>query len=123
MNRMQLGGGLVLAGLLCSVPLQADDLSQETARLCDRMKHCALSNIQDSGLPPEMQTMIRQQLDMACQGMEAKYGVMAQSHELYQPALACVKSLQSLSCAEMEEDNDDALTPACERYEALSEKY
>ena len=44
-----------------------------------------------------------------------------QNTELEHAATACVKSMAELSCSAIE--SGDAQTPACDRYEALAEKF
>lgn len=111
-----------LAVLLTSVAAHADDLGDEVTTLCEKMKQCTLDSMAEAEMAPEMKMMITQQLDMACVGLQARFGAAAQAHSLYQPALACVKSMQAMSCQEIEE-SDDSITPECDRYQELAEGY
>lgn len=116
---IKIGAG-VLSALLLAIPVQADDLGEEVSRVCEQMKQCTLDRMAGAEMAPEMKMMITQQLDMACVGLQARFGAAAQAHALYQPALACVKSMQALSCQEIEE-SDDSITPECDRYQELAE--
>lgn len=111
------------AGLLATLLLapvgaaNADEFSEGVQKLCDKMKQCTLESLKGQEIPPEMKGMIEQQLDQSCVTLEANYAVALQSQELYQPAIACMKSLLSMSCQEIQQAGT-AQTGACKELEA-----
>ena len=58
-------------------------------------------------------------LENMCITMQANVQQVPVDHPLYQPAVACMRSLESLSCEEMQAP-DRTTTPACQEYEKLA---
>jgi hypothetical protein len=108
--------------VLVLAPAGADELGDAMNGLCDKMKQCARENMAGQSIPPEMHDMVERMLDESCAKLGQSYGVAVQGHELYRPAVTCMNSLQSLSCAEIQ-DQGQYSTQACKDFEKASEKF
>lgn len=111
---------LPLLSLLCVYSL-ADDLGDAAQGLCDAVKSCALEQIAKEDLTPEMRQMMEPMLENMCATMQANVQQVPAGHPLYQPAVACMRSLESLSCAQMQA-LDRTTTPECQEYEKLAKE-
>lgn len=99
---------------------QNEDLASEMNKFCDKMKSCATEQMAGSGLSSDMEAMIMQNMEGVCAGMEAQFQAAVSNNRMYQPALACLRSMQSMSCQQLQ-DSDGAASAECERYEAMVE--
>jgi hypothetical protein len=114
----QLTAGLMAAMLLAPVgAANADEFTEGVQKLCDKMKQCAMESLKGQEIPPEMKGMIEQQLDQSCVSLEQNYAAALQNEELYQPAIACMNSLLSKSCEEIQQSGTNQ-TGACKELEA-----
>ena len=104
--------------LLCAAAV-ADDLTDAAQGLCDSVRTCALEQIASEDLTPEVREMMEPMLDNMCVTMRTKIQEVPPSHPLYRPAVACLRSLESLTCEQMQ-NPDRASTPECEEYEKLT---
>ncbi|MDN2567529.1 hypothetical protein N1F89_15000 [Aquibium sp. A9E412] len=112
--------GLALAA---AAPATADPLSEASQAMCAQAKSCALQEMEGAeGMSEAVKAQITQGLDSMCVAMEENFAAVAQYHELYDPAVACLNSMAALSCAELEAMDANG-TPACQEYERLAEKY
>lgn len=109
---------LPLLSLLC-VHAAADDISDAAQGLCDAVKSCALEQISKEDLTPEIQQMMEPMLENMCTTMQANVQQVPAGHPLYEPAVACMRSLESLSCEQMQ-NLDRTTTPECQEYEKLA---
>lgn len=109
---------LPLLSALC-VNSVADDLGDAARGLCDAVKSCALEQIAREDLTPEMQQMMEPMLENMCTTMQANVQQVPAGHPLYKPAVSCMRSLESLSCEQMQA-LDRTTTPECQEYEKLA---
>ena len=116
MKRHQLG--ILAAGLVLATPLQADEFADAAMGLCEKVKSCAMQQMAMEDLTPEVRQMMEPMLEGMCASMQARIGEVPTGHPYYEPSLACMRSLESLSCENMEDPNS-MQTPACEKYQAL----
>jgi hypothetical protein len=112
-----LAAGL-LSTLLLSGAAGADEIADAALALCEKVKACAMSEIAEEDLTDEMRQMMQPMLDNMCANMQARVQAVPTDHGLYQPAVACMRSMQALSCEEMQ--TSQANTPACQEYEKLA---
>lgn len=108
---------LVLVSLAGAV--SADELMEASRGLCDNVKTCALEQIAEEDMTPEMRGMMEPMLQNMCTAMNSKVGEVPTGHGHYKWAVACIRSMQSLSCAQLQ-DPDQAVTPECEQYEKMA---
>lgn len=112
-------GKILLAALAFSPAgnAAADALVEASQGLCDSIKTCALSQIASQDLTPEIRAMMEPMLENMCAAMNSKVQEVPTSHGLYRPALACMRSMQALTCEQMQSQTS---TPECQQYEALA---
>ncbi|NND66568.1 MAG: hypothetical protein HKN19_03175 [Halioglobus sp.] len=109
--------------LLClALPAQAEKMTEASLALCEKVKECALQQLQQENFTPEMRQMMEPMLSGMCQAVRAQITEVPTGHPLYAPALACMESMAQLSCAQLQ-GKDDTKTPECEEYRRQAEKY
>ena len=114
-NRTLLALVFLLPGI---AQLSADELLNETQVLCTNIKTCVLEQMAGQDLSPEMRQQMEPMMANMCTNMSSRIGEVPTGHGLYQPAIACIRSMQSLSCAQIQ-DPAHAVTPECAQYEEL----
>lgn len=107
--------------VLLAPPVMADDLSGAASDLCEKVKACSMAQIAEADMTPEMRQMMEPMLDSMCQTMQQGVSEVPTGHELYQPAVACMRSMAQLSCTDFQ-DESKVQTPACVKYQELAEK-
>jgi hypothetical protein len=112
----------LIISTIFSVPTLADEYADGSLALCEKIKSCALAQMGSQEITPEIRQMMQPMLDGMCSNMMVSMPEVAESHAMYKPAMACMKSLEALSCEQMQQTSE-ANTPACKEYEALAEKY
>lgn len=106
-----------------AAPAAADDMAKAAGDLCETVKSCALKQMGASDMTPEMKEMMGPMLDGMCQGITASIGSVPQGHEMYAPAVACMRSMNKLGCALVENGGSAQDTPECKKYAEMAEKY
>lgn len=99
-----------------AVPIAADELTEASRALCDNVKSCALEQMAEQELTPEMREMLEPMLANMCTQMNSKIKEVPTDHGLYKPAVACIRSMQSLTCEQIQ-DGMQEQTPECQEYE------
>ena len=97
-------------------PLAADELAEASRGLCDNVKTCALEQMAAQELTPEMREMMEPMLANMCTQMNSQIKDVPTDHGLYKPAVACIRSMQSLTCEQMQ-NGMQTQTPECQQYE------
>lgn len=113
---------LVTLGMLAwlwTVPTQADDFYKAAEDLCETIKSCAIKQMGASEITPDMRKMMEPMLAQMCNGMKAKIGQVPTGHVLHDPAVACMRSMDKLGCAVLEEGGN-VETAECKKYEELA---
>jgi hypothetical protein len=98
---------------------RADELTDATQALCDSVKSCALEQVAQQGLTEEMQETMGPMLDNMCADMRSQIQSVPADHALYKPAVGCLRSMVSLDCQQMQ-DQEAVKTPECAEYEQLA---
>ena len=110
---------VLAAALLSTLPLvdhvAADEIGNAALALCEKLKACATAEIAEEDLTDEMRQMMQPMLDNMCANMQARVEAVPRGHGLYEPAVACMRSMQALSCEEMQ--TSQVNTPECQEYE------
>ncbi|MGB1140000.1 MAG: hypothetical protein ACPG1A_03810 [Halioglobus sp.] len=109
-------------GLVLAAPLAADEFTDVAMGLCEKVKSCAMKQIATEELTPEVRQMMEPMLENMCANMQANIGEVPTGHELYEPALSCMRSMEQLSCERMQ-DPDSMRTPECDKYQDLVKKH
>ncbi len=97
----------------------ADDITSAAKDLCEKVRSCAMAQVAEEDLTPELRQMMDPMLDNMCANMQSKVQEVATGHPLYQPSIACMRSMEALSCEEMQ-DPASMQTSECETYEKLA---
>ena len=98
---------------------RAEELSDAAQSLCEKVKSCAMEQLEGVELTPEARQMMQPALDGMCEQVRGRVSDVPTGHPLYKPAVACMQSMSALTC-EMMQDTDTLQTPACEEYEKLA---
>jgi hypothetical protein len=110
---------VILGSIVTLVPAHADELAEASVTLCEKVKSCALAEVAEEDLTPQARQMMQPMLDSMCAQVQSAVGNVPSGHPLYAPAVACMQSMNSLSC-EMMQDEAQARTPACQTFENLA---
>lgn len=109
----------ITVGLVLPVAGHANSLMKASEKLCEKFKQCALEQMDQSELTPEMRQMIQPMLDGVCLKATSQIAEVAEGHPHYKAALACAESIQSLECATLASDSDMPPTKECQAYGEL----
>ena len=110
---------VIPALLALQQPASADELEDVSLQLCEKVQSCALAQMQEQDLTPEVREMMQPMLEGMCADMQGKVEDVPRDHRMYKPALECMRSMASLSCEAMQHENR-ARTPECEEYDRLA---
>jgi hypothetical protein len=110
---------VIFCCLVTPVPAGADELAEAGLTLCEKVKSCALAQVAEEDLTPQAREMMQPMLDSMCAQVQGAASNVPVGHPLYAPAVACLQSMNSLSC-EMMQDTVQARTAACETFENLA---
>jgi len=113
-NLASLSTILTLSAVLCSTQASAaDEYLEVSMQACNHLKSCAKQNMQD--IPPEYRQMVEQSLATMCQALPSAESIpgFSPNHKLYQPAVACMKSITAQSCKQLE--TSEGSTPECDK--------
>jgi hypothetical protein len=103
---------------LVSFSVRADDLASAALDLCEKVKSCAMAQMAEEDLTPEMRQMMQPMLDNMCAKMQGKVEAVPAGHAMHAPAVACMRSMEALSCEAMQ--GEQVRTPECEAYQKLA---
>ena len=103
-------------------PAQAGELADEALGLCEKVKSCALAQMNQSDITPQMRQMIQPTLDTMCDQVTSKVSDVPQGHAMYDSAVACMRSMRTLACEDMV-NSQPTVTPACREYEEMARRY
>lgn len=114
---------LIIVLLSVSQWTVADNLAQQTMQLCEKIKSCALAELDGQELPADMKAMVISSMDGICAAMSTEFNNdnIKEYEELGKQAQACMSSLSSMSCASLMDGEND--TPACKELEKRAEAY
>ncbi len=94
----------------------AATLSNATNTLCTKIKSCATVQMQQQQLPPAMQEMMSAMLDETCTKTISPYADKATNAGLEKKAVACIESINRLSCGTLMQGSE-VNTKACKALE------
>ena len=103
-----------------ALPASANELAESATQLCDKIKQCTIAQMGEADLTPAMRQRIEPMINSMCYSMRAGIEEVPTNHELYQPAVACMKSMASLSCDDFQDANR-VQTPECKDYQEQAE--
>jgi len=110
--------------LLSAVQIaSADTIDQQSLQLCEKIKSCALTELEGQDMSADMKSMVLSSMDGMCQAMATEFSneSIKEYDDLRQQASACMASLSSLSCPQLMDGATD--TPECVALEKSASKY
>ena len=107
---LNVGAGMAL--LLAMTTASAESLESAANDLCEKVKACSLA---------ELKAMMEPILEGMCAAMSEGIQEVPVEHELYASAVACMRSMANLSCADFR-DGSRVETPECLSYREKAEK-
>lgn len=116
-----LTAGAGLAMLVAAANVGADSLESAANDLCEKVKSCSLAELNQQDLTPEMKAMMEPMLENMCAAMRQGIQEVPVEHELYASAVACMRSMANLSCADFQ-DESKVETSECLTYREMAEK-
>jgi hypothetical protein len=108
----------ILASMLSGYSI-ADDLTDAAEGLCDTIRTCALEAVAGQDLTDELRHKMEPVLENNCAAMRSRVQAVHANHELYQQAVMCLRSMESLSCPQLQ-DAGEVKTPECTEYDRLA---
>lgn len=114
---------LFIALLSLAQWVMAENMDQQSLQMCEKVKSCALAELDGQELPEEMRTMVMASMDGMCQAMDSSFkeDKINEYADLYKQAELCMESLMSLSCDSFM--NGETETAACTDLEKETAKY
>ncbi|ODN70044.1 hypothetical protein [Methylobrevis pamukkalensis] len=110
----------VLASGLLAAPAAAEDLAEATSQLCAKVKGCVSAEIATAtDMSDAQKAEATRSLDTMCAAIEQSFSIATRQHRLNDPALACVRSMNALDCAELM-GVDGPMTVDCETFQGLA---
>ena len=97
----------------------ATSLNDATDTLCRKIKSCATAQLEQQDLPPAMLQMMKAMFDETCASMISPYADKATSAGLEKKAIACIESINTLSCTSLMQDSGGE-TAECKTLEAAA---
>jgi hypothetical protein len=99
----------------------ADDLTDAAEGLCDTIRSCALEAVAGDDLTDVLRQKMDPVLEGNCAQMRSRVQVVPPGNTLYQPAVNCLRSMESLSCPELH-NAGEVKTPECTEYDRLAKE-
>ncbi len=115
MKRLVLG---VLVLFSATVVAQNEEFVTATNKVCEKMKSCSLAELEAQNLAPEIMAMMRPMMSEMCSQVLGQFEVALTSHAYYKPSIACLNSIENLSCSEILNSRSD-VTPECAAFRKL----
>ena len=97
----------------------ATSLNEATDTLCRKIKSCASAQLEQQNLPPTMLQMMKAMFDETCASMISPYADKATNAGLEKKAIACIESVNTLSCSTLMQDSGGE-TAECKTLEAAA---
>ncbi|PCJ35039.1 MAG: hypothetical protein COA75_11690 [Cellvibrionales bacterium] len=83
----------------------ATSLNEATDNLCRKIKSCATTQLAQQDLPPAMLQMMKAMFDETCASMISPYADKATDAGLEKKTIACIESINTLSCPALMQDS------------------
>ena len=110
---------LLLSALILPSIASATSLNEATDTLCRKIKSCASAQLEQQDLPPAMLQMMKAMFDETCASMISPYADKATNAGLEKKAIACIASINTLSCTNLMQ-NSGGETAECKTLEAAA---
>ena len=107
-----------ILALMLSGYSSADELTDAADGLCDTIKTCALEAVAGQDLSDELRQQMDPVLEGNCAEMRSRVQAVSANEKLYQPAVGCLRSMESLSC-NLLHNMSQVKTAECAEYDRL----
>jgi len=104
--------------LALAIPASAESIADAAQDLCEMVKECSLAQIKKEDLTPELLQMMEPMLENMCANMRNQVQEVPDNHALYGKSIACMRSMEAVGCAGMENPAGFD-TPACQEFQQL----
>ena len=111
----------LLFALLFAGLVQADDIADSSQRICAKVKTCGVAQLEAQGLQSEMVDMMKAMFDGMCQSMVAPYINRANDAGLEKKAMACLDTIEDMSCDQLM-NGDGNQTEECKELEKAADE-
>ncbi|MGB0920604.1 MAG: hypothetical protein ACPG06_02485 [Alphaproteobacteria bacterium] len=98
---------------------QADDYLEATNALCEKIKSCAMAEMDVEAMPADQRAMMENMMAGMCANIQQNY-TAAPGSPYYDDAAACMRSMAALSCTEFQEMDEENATAACKSFRAAA---
>lgn len=90
--------------VLMSAVSQAQGFEQAAEGYCEKLKFCAMEQVQgDQSLPEDLMPIVLGQVDSMCSNRKQNYLQVSKDYSLEKEAIACMNSFATLSCDSIDE--------------------
>ena len=116
---------LILVALVFSLSqsVWAGTIEQQSLQLCEKIKSCAVAELEGEDMPADMKEMVMSSMNGMCVAMASEFNndSIKEYADLRKQAEACMTSLAALSCSQLM--NGATETPACVKLEKSAATY
>lgn len=120
--------------MIIAVALMLPHLAQATAfqsewnKYCNKVKECTMEQMGQNAdeIPQAMRDMVMKSMEGMCSAMEEKFteAKQAEYSDIADAGAECLRSLNSMSCAQMTQgDGQQLQTEECREYQELAESH
>jgi len=99
----------------------ADKLTEMTGAVCEKIKTCGVAQLEQQGLPAETVQMMKAMFDGMCTSMVSPYINRTLDAGLEKKAVACLDSIQSMSCPDLMQGGADN-SAECKEFEKAADE-
>jgi len=110
----------VIIALLVVSPVNAD-LTKSTDELCVKIKTCSLQEIENQGVPEEMQAAMVGLFDGMCATWMKPYADTIGQAGLENKAKGCIDSVVAESCESLLAQQGKFISPECKEFEEAAD--
>ena len=110
----------LLVIFLFSGVANATGLSDATTTVCDKVKLCGTAQLERQQLSPDLEAMLTLMVNGMCEAIVAPYVSQAINAGLEQKAVACLETLDAMSCDQLLDGGGNE-SKACQELEKAAE--
>ncbi|MEZ5880162.1 MAG: hypothetical protein R3D35_05780 [Nitratireductor sp.] len=123
LKHLQPAASVLTLSMLLAAPAFATEYADSYDRLCNKMKSCAMSQMQDAeGMTEDMKAMVMNSLNSMCESIEVGFGTALVYQDLLGSAAQCMDSMAEQSCESLQRSDADK-TPQCLEFRQKAKKY
>ena len=98
-----------------------DEMTAAAEMFCEKVKVCAMAQMAEEDMTPEVRGMMEPILNNMCSNIQSRVlGEVPEGSPLYGPAISCMRSMESLTCAQIQ-DFASSETAECKSFREKAE--